>query len=173
MAALLLEDVTLLKAEQIKIHVRFRGGTTTSLSLPLPRKAWQVRSTPPEALDKVAELLEQEQTNAQIAAVLNAQELRTGAGAPFSGESVRWLCVAHGLKNLRQRLRDAQWLTTKEIAVELGVCCDTVKVWRGNGRLRARRCNDKYEWLHAPLSEQPLVGTNSPRPSAAKPAASL
>jgi DNA invertase Pin-like site-specific DNA recombinase len=155
MAALLIEDVTLLKDEQIKIHVRFRGGTTTTLTLPLPRPIWQVRTASPQALDKIAELLAQDQTNAQIAATLNAHGFTTGTGQPFGGESVRWLCFTHGLKNLRQRLRDAHWLTTKEIAAQLGVSFDTVKVWRGHGRLRARRCNDKFEWLYAPLDEQP------------------
>jgi len=167
MAALLLEDVTLLKDEQITVHVRFRGGTTTTLTVPRPRNAWQVRTTPPEALDKIAELFEQHQTNAQIAATLNAQGFTTGAGQPFGGESVRWLCFAHGLKNLRQRLRDAHWLTTTEIAAQLGVSYDTVKVWRGKGRLRARRCNDKFEWLYAPLDEQPLVAGQKLPPAAA------
>jgi hypothetical protein len=168
MAALLLEDVTLLKDDEIKLHVRFRGGTTTTLALPLPRNAWQVRTTSPAALDRIAELLDQEQTNAQIAAALNAQGFRTGSGQPFGGESVRWLCFAHKLKNLRQRLRDAHWLTSQEIAAALGVSYDTVKVWRSKGRLRARRCNDKFEWLYAPLDEQPLVAARKliPTPAA-------
>lgn len=167
MAALLLEDVTLLKDDEIKIHVRFRGGATTTLTQPLPRQIWQVRTASPQALDRIAELLEQEQTNAQMAADLNAHGFTTGSGQPFCGESVRWLCFAHKLKNLRQRLRDAHWLTSKEIAAELGVSYDTVKVWRGQGRLRARRCNDKFEWLYAPLDQQPLVAARPFVPSAA------
>jgi hypothetical protein len=76
---------------------------------------------------------------------------------------------------LRQRLRQAHWLTTKEIAAVLGVSCDTVKAWRGHGRLRARHCNDKQEWLHAPLREQPLVTTKKRPPAAiaGQPAESL
>lgn len=157
MAALVLEDVTLRRDEQITIHVRFRGGTTTTVTLPLPPQIWRVRTASPQALDRIAELLEQEQTNAQLAATLNAHGFTTGSTQPFCGESVRWLCVAHGLKNLRQRRRDAHWLTAKEIAPELGGCYDTVKVWRSNDRLRARRGNDKDEWLYAPLDGQPLV----------------
>lgn len=138
-----------------------------------PTRPWASWTSPtgkpasPQALDRIAELLEQEQTNAQIAAHLNAQGFTTGTGQPFGGESVRWLCSAHGLKNLRQRLRDAHWLTTKEIAAELGVSGDTVKVWRGNERLRARRCNDKFEWLYAPLDEQPPVAAKKRTPAGA------
>jgi hypothetical protein len=40
-------------------------------------------------------------------------------------------------------------------------------VWRGQGRLRARRCNDKFEWLYAPLDEQPLVAAGKLTPTAA------
>jgi hypothetical protein len=46
MIVLLLEDVTLLEAEQIIVQARFRGGATTTLRLPLPLNAWQGRKTP-------------------------------------------------------------------------------------------------------------------------------
>jgi hypothetical protein len=62
-----------------------------------------------------------------------------------------------GLPSFRERLRAAHRLTAKELATALGVSYDTVKVWRRQGRLHGRRCNDKGEWLYAPPSEQPLV----------------
>ena len=37
MVALLIEDVTLVKAERVAIHVRFRGGRTTSLEIDKPK----------------------------------------------------------------------------------------------------------------------------------------
>ena len=91
MAALLLEDVTFLKDEQLTVHVRFRGGTTTTLTLPRPRNAWQRRTTRPEALEALAELLDQHQTDAEVATILNAQGLTTGAGHPFAAQRVNWL----------------------------------------------------------------------------------
>jgi len=39
LARLLLEDVTLVRREQINVHIRFRGGVTQSLTLPLPQSA--------------------------------------------------------------------------------------------------------------------------------------
>jgi hypothetical protein len=36
---LLLEDVTLVRRQQIDVHIRFRGGVTQSLTLPLPPSA--------------------------------------------------------------------------------------------------------------------------------------
>jgi hypothetical protein len=177
MAALLLEDVTLLKDEAITIHVRFRGGTTTTLSLPRPRQIWQVRTTSPQAMDRLAQLLDQELTHAQIAATLNAEGFTTGAGSPFTGASVHWQCYAHGLKSLRQRLRDAHWLTAEEIRAELGIGRERLRSLRHSGHLLARLCNDKGEWLYRPASEQPPVPMRKPTPAptcvAGQPAASL
>ena len=47
MTRLLIEDVTLVKTSQIHLHVRLRGGQTTSLTIPIPPKAWQARQTSP------------------------------------------------------------------------------------------------------------------------------
>ena len=164
MAALLLEDVTLLQDDAITIHVRFRGGTTTTLSLPRPRQVWQVRTASPQALDRIAPLLEHEHTNAQIAETLNAEDFTTGSGKPFTGASVHWLCYSHGLKNLRQRLRAGQWRTAEEMRAELGIGRDALRTLRTSGRLRARLCNDKGEWLYRPASEQPSVPNTKSAP---------
>jgi hypothetical protein len=165
MAALLLENVPLRRDGEITIHVRFRGGATTTLRQPLPRQIWQVRTTSPQALDRIAQLLEQERTHAQIATTLNAEGFTTGAGQPFTGARVHWLGHAHGLKHLRQRLRDAHWLTAKEIAAELGIGRDTLRRWRNNGHLLARLCNDKGEWLYRPASEQLSLPPRSSTPA--------
>jgi hypothetical protein len=58
MVALLIEDVTLVKSERVAIHVRFRGGRTTSLEIDKPRPIALIRKTPPEVVAKVDELLE-------------------------------------------------------------------------------------------------------------------
>jgi hypothetical protein len=50
MARLLLKDGTTLKTDQIHLHVRFRGGQTTSLVVPIPLQACPMRQTKPETL---------------------------------------------------------------------------------------------------------------------------
>ena len=121
-----------------------------------------MRTASPQALDRIAQLLEHEHTNAQIATTLNAEGLTTGSGKPFTGASVHWLCYSHGLKNLRQRLRDGQWRTAAEIRAELGIGRDALRTLRTSGRLRARLCNDKGEWLYRPACEQPSVANTKP-----------
>jgi hypothetical protein len=46
MVRLLLEDVTLVKGDQLAVQVRFKGGATKSFTLPLPLGASLLRKTP-------------------------------------------------------------------------------------------------------------------------------
>jgi hypothetical protein len=41
MARLLIDDVTMTRTDQIHLHIRFRGGQTTSLAIPIPPPAWK------------------------------------------------------------------------------------------------------------------------------------
>jgi hypothetical protein len=66
MIRLLLEDVTLLRMDEVVAHVRFRGGATHSLRLPLPLSAWQLRKTDPAVVAEIDRLLDHH-TEAEIA----------------------------------------------------------------------------------------------------------
>jgi DNA invertase Pin-like site-specific DNA recombinase len=153
---LMIEDVTLIKREEITAHVRFRGGATTTLRLPLPLNAWQGRKTSDHVLAQIDELLK-DHTDAQAAALLNERGLKTGAGDRFSSESLRWLRYATGLKSYKKRLREAGMLTTQEIAAQLGICESTVKDWHRKGLLQGFKCNDKGDWLYHPPAENPPI----------------
>ena len=43
---LLIEDVTLTRGEQVDVFVRFRGGRSESLQVPLPLKSGELYKTP-------------------------------------------------------------------------------------------------------------------------------
>jgi DNA invertase Pin-like site-specific DNA recombinase len=154
MVGLLIEDVTLIKGNEITAHVRFRGGATTTLTLPLPLNAWQGRMTSPHVVAQVDELLQQH-TDAEVARLLNERGLETGAGAPFSSNAVKWVRYSHGLKSLKERLREAGWLTTPEHAAKLGVHHGTLKTWLKRGLIQGRICNDAGDWLFDPDQEAP------------------
>ena len=66
MVRLLVDDVTLHKTDRIHLHVRFRGGQTTSLVVAIPPKAWQARQTHPDTLAALDRLLDTH-TDAQTA----------------------------------------------------------------------------------------------------------
>jgi len=53
MLRLLIEDVTLLRKDELVAHIRFRGGATHTLHLPLPLNAWQLRQTDPDVVREI------------------------------------------------------------------------------------------------------------------------
>jgi DNA invertase Pin-like site-specific DNA recombinase len=149
MLALLIEDVTLIKRREITVAIRFRGGATTTFTLPRPLTPQQQRATHPGVRQQIDALLE-EYTDAQVADRLNEKNLRTGTGEAFDGVSVQWVRLSAKLKSLRERLIDAGWLTSKQIAAQFGVCLTTVGVMRIKGKLTGRICSDRGEWPHWP-----------------------
>jgi len=161
MLALLVEDVTLVKQRQVTAHVRFRGGATTTLTLPRPLTACELRVTSAEARQQMNALLD-EYTDAQVAAVLNERGLRTGAGEAFDSGSVQWVRFSAGFKSFKERLLAAGMLTGTQIAAQLGVRRTTIGRWRREGRLTARICNERGEWLYAGPQDRSPDGT---RPS--------
>jgi DNA-binding transcriptional regulator YiaG len=148
MLRLLVEDVTLLRADVINAHIRFRGGTTRSLTLPLPKCAWELRQTPANVLCEIGELVASH-TDEEVAAMLNERGHRSGEGLAFHARMVLRLRREHGLKSRFDRLRDAGMLTRDEVARMLNVSGSTVSKWREQGLLHAERYNDKGSCLYA------------------------
>jgi hypothetical protein len=147
MLGLLIEDVTLIKQRELTVAVRFRGGATTTLLLPRPLTAQQLRVTHADVRQQIDTLLD-EYTDAQTAHRLNERGLRTGAGDAFDSASIHWVRFSHKMKSLRQRLLEAGWLTGKQITVKFGIKRGTLGRWRQTGRIKARICNDRGEWLY-------------------------
>jgi hypothetical protein len=147
MLALLIEDVTLTKQQQITVAVRFRAGATTTLTVPRPLTAQQLRATNPDVRKQIDALLE-EYTDTQVARVLNERGLHTGAGDAFDAVSVQWVRFSAKLPSLKARLLSAGMLTTKQLGDKLGVKRDTIGKWRMRGLVQARICNEAGEWLY-------------------------
>jgi hypothetical protein len=166
MLALLIEDVTLLKQRELTAAVRFRGGATTTLTLPRPLTAQQIRATHDDVRRQIDALLD-EYTDTQVAHQLNERGLHTGAGDVFDPASVQWVRFAHKLGSLKQRLRATGWRTSKQMTTLLGVNRTTLGRWRAARRVTARVCNDAGEWLYWPPAERPLAepATDADMPS--------
>jgi DNA invertase Pin-like site-specific DNA recombinase len=149
MVRLLIEDVTLTKTDQIHIHVRLRGGQTTSLTIPIPLKAWQTRQTNPNTLATLDQLLN-DHTDAETAKLLNAAGHRSGEGKSFTGRIVLELRISNHLPSHAERLHANGLLTLPEIARQLNVHPTTIKRWHHAGLLTSRKANDKNERLYEP-----------------------
>jgi hypothetical protein len=139
--------VTLTRQQQISVYVRFRGGVTQSLILPLPQSAAQLRKTKPAVIAEIDRLLNTN-TEREIAALLNEKGFRSGEGRPFDRSIVVRIRYAYNLKDRFSRLRAAGFMTMEDIASRLDVLPCTIKKWRDNGLLRAHRYNDKGECLY-------------------------
>jgi DNA invertase Pin-like site-specific DNA recombinase len=159
MARLILEDVTLLRAQDITVYVRFRGGATRTLRLPLPMLSWQIRQTDREVVQEIDRLLDHH-TDGEIAAVLNEKNYRSGHGKAFTRKIVAHIRYSYGLRDRFTRLRALGLLTVEEYAAAAGVCRSTVERWRRCGLLRAHTYDDRGPCLYEP------PGTDAPKKEA-------
>jgi hypothetical protein len=157
MVRLLLEDVTLVKTEEVIAQIRFRGGATQTIRLPRPKPAHQLRRTDPEVITEIDRLLE-EHTDAEVASILNARGLRPGVGDRFSGFIVWKLRTRYALENRCSRLRRRGMLTLEEMAATLGVHPSTVKQRAVRGQLASQRVySDKGKRLYSPPGEPAMI----------------
>jgi DNA invertase Pin-like site-specific DNA recombinase len=156
MVRLLLEDVTLTKGDEIAAGVRFRGGASRSLTLPLAQPAWQLRQTSADVVAEIDALLD-DHTEGEIARILNERGHVSGEGLPFHAFMVQRLRRDYQIKTRYERLREDGMLTLDETADLLGVSTKTVKIWRRRGLLLAHAYNDKNECLYEPPGDDPPV----------------
>ncbi len=163
--AYIVEDATLIKipAEGItKIHVRFKGGKTETLTAWNPKSSAQQIKTRPEIVDLVDQLLDHH-VYSEIAAILNERGFRPGGsarpgrgGSRFTVKRVAYLMHTYGLRSRYDRLRQRGMLNKKEMADRLGVHEQTVDRWAKFGLLRAHLYNDHGWQLYE------LPGPNMP-----------
>ena len=87
MIRFLIEDVTMIKEDDITLHVRFKGGAKKTLKIPLPPKGWQHALTAPEIVELVDELLN-DHNYSEIATILNERGFKSGTGLQFDRKIV-------------------------------------------------------------------------------------
>ena len=91
MARLLIEDVTLVRSpEQVKAHIRFKGGASQTIHAPVRR-----RTTDPRGLVMAQRLLEDHHDHPSIAEVLNQAGIQTARGKNFTAKNVRHILHNH------------------------------------------------------------------------------
>jgi hypothetical protein len=152
MIRLIIDDVTLDKTDVIHLNVRFRGGQSASLTVPIPLMAWQARQTDPDTLAALDRLLD-EHTDAESADALNAAGHRSGTGEAFTARIVLHLRRANGLASRHQRLLAAGMLTGEQLAAQLNVHPTTIKRWQAAGLLDSHKANDKNQRLYPPIGD--------------------
>ena len=147
---LLVEDVTMLRSEQITLHVRFRGGAARTVTLPNPLRSWERWITDAEVVGKIDQLLNT-QNFSEIAATLNRNGFRSGKGQSFTPRYIARIQKRYALRSRFDRLRALGLLTLNEMASVLCVNPKTVKIWTAHGLLKAHAYTDKPEHLYEPI----------------------
>jgi DNA invertase Pin-like site-specific DNA recombinase len=132
---LLVEDVTLIKAEVITAHIRLCGGATRSLRLDRPLPIAQIRKFKPELVAEVNRLLDQH-CDREIADILNQRGCRTWKEEPFNLKKIAFIRTAYKLPSRYERLRRLGMLTTREVAARFGVSRTTVQQWGRQGLIK-------------------------------------
>lgn len=159
-----IEDVTLLKLPAegtTRIHVRFKGGRTETLTADNPKSSAQQVKTRPQVVELVDTLLD-DHTCSEIADLLDEQGIRPGgaarrgnANAQFTALRVAYLVQQYRLRPRYDRLRDRGMLTKAEAARRLGIHEATLTRWVQHGLVTRHAYN-----AHAYLYEPP--GPNQP-----------
>jgi DNA invertase Pin-like site-specific DNA recombinase len=129
---LLIDDVTLVKAETITAHVRLSGGATRTLQLGRPLPIAQIRKFKPELVAEVDRLLDSH-CDREIADIFNQRGLRTWEDKPFNLKKIDFIRGAYNLPSRRERLRDRGMLTTEEVAELFDIAQTTVHKWGRQG----------------------------------------
>ncbi len=175
MVRLLLADVTLNRDGGITVHVRFKGGQTTTLKLESLLSAPDLRRTPAAVVAEIDRLLDIA-TDAGIADALNEAGVASGTGQSFTSGMVRHIRIKHGLVCREQRLRDRGMVGLGEVAALLGVCTHSIKRWAAEGRIASELLHDRGDRLYevpaaAPFKPigRPLGSGKSPKAVAKQP----
>lgn len=163
MLAYLVEDATLVKLPEdgtTKIHVRFPGGQTTTLTAVNPKASWEKVKTPSEIVELVDRLLDHHVYD-EIANVLNARGLRPGGaawpgrgGSRFTARRVQYIVHTYGLRPRLDRLHARGLLSKKALAARLGIHDSTLTSWVKHGIIKAHAYNG-HAWLYEEPATHP------------------
>jgi len=160
-----IEDVTLIKLPAegtTRIHVRFKGGKTETLTTENPKSSAQQVKTRPAVIELVDTLLD-DYIYPEIADILNARGIRPGGStrrgqsdARFTALRVGYLAHEYTLRSRYDRLRARGMLTREEAASRLGICESTLIRWVEHG-LAGRHTYNAHAYLYeAPGSNPPV-----------------
>jgi len=167
--ACVIEDVTLVKLPGdgiTKIHVRFKGGKTETLTTLNPKSSAQQVKTLPQIVSLVDELLN-DHIYSEVADLLNERGLHPGGSARrgqgdarFTALRVAYLVHSYGLRPRYDRLRDRGLLTKEEAAAHLGVHQATLVRWAEHGII-LRHAYNAHAYLYEPIGPNPPIKQSS------------
>ena len=141
MLRLLLKDITVEKPsspKQLLVHLRWQGGASTHLTLPVPLSIADRVRYPAALVDRVQELAHG-LPDAEIANRLNREGHASAKGKPYTTQIVRWIRWRHQIPPAA--LRRPEELTVQQVARHFGVTTGVVYYWIERSLIQARQLN--------------------------------
>ena len=150
---LVLKDITITKAAKtVTLQIRWHGGATEELSVPLRPKVYERWRHSSALVDRIRELA-QEYPDEQLAHHLNQEGWKTNKGNVLTGAAVQWIRYKHAIP--APKLKRAGELTVPEVAEYFGVSRHVVYSWIARRHISARK--------PAPASSVPWFLTLDPQ----------
>lgn len=147
MARLLLEDVTLERGQDVRVQLRFKGGVTRELRLPLPQPITVSCKTNPELVAEIDQLLDAH-SEAQTVQILNERGRRSSSGRPFTLTLIQGLRREYRLKSRFERLQAQGFLTAVQVEQMLGPGTNRAHYWERMGVLKVVKLGQHYQDLY-------------------------
>ncbi|HEX9199788.1 MAG TPA: recombinase family protein, partial [Acidobacteriaceae bacterium] len=158
MLRLLLKDITVEKLsplQQLQVHIRWQGGASTSLSLPLPPKIADRVRYPAVLVDRVRQLALR-LPDAEIAAQLQREGHVSAKGQAYTAKIVQWIRGCYQIP--RAVLKRPEELSVQQVAKEFGVGPSVVYYWIERHLIQARRINNRSPyWITLNASDEPKL----------------
>ena len=158
MLRLLFKDITVEKLsplQQLQVHIRWQGGASTSLSLPLPPKIADRVRYPAVLVDRVRQLALR-LPDAEIAAQLQREGHVSAKGQAYTAKIVQWIRGCYQIP--RAVLKRPEELSVQQVAKEFGVGPSVVYYWIERHLIQARRINNRSPyWITLNASDEPKL----------------
>jgi DNA invertase Pin-like site-specific DNA recombinase len=129
-----------------ELVLRWKGGATGQLSVPLKRQPPPVRTD--EGTVELLRRLAPSYPDATIAGILNRQHRRTARGLPFTAGRVQSLRYHFGIAcyKVPAEQEDGELLTVAEAAKELGLAPSTLHRWLSEGFIAGQQLTPGAPW---------------------------
>ena len=137
MLRLVLKDITITKAAKtVTLQIRWQGGATEELSVPLRPKASDQWRHDPALVERVRELA-QHANDEQIVAHLNQAGVKTRKGNRVTVSAIRWIRFTHAIPV--PPLQRPEERTVAEVATHFGVSHHVVYYWIARHHIAGRK----------------------------------
>ena len=137
MLRLVIKDITITKAAKtVTLQIRWHGGTTEELSVPLRPKASDQWRHDPALVEQVRELA-QRSTDEQIVAHLKQADVKTRRGNRLTVSAIRWIRFKHAIPV--PTIQRPEERTVAEVAAHFGVSPPVVYYWLERHHITGRK----------------------------------